>query len=174
MRNDKIITIPNIITLGRLLLTPFFIIALVYGKKEIAVLLFAAIALGDGLDGLSARIMKQKTRIGSLLDSVTDWLVILSVLITFIFIKTYLLISIIILFLIPAGIILVTKGIYIMKRKKIIPTVIGKVATAFAYITIITFLINFTYKNLFLITMVILAYATMFYYIIKDVKLFID
>ena len=87
MENEEIVTIPNIITLLRMLLIPFFILSLVYNKTEIAILLFGAIAMGDALDGLSARIMKQKTKIGALLDSTTDWLAILSTLITFLFIK---------------------------------------------------------------------------------------
>lgn len=173
MNNENIITIPNIITLGRLLLVPFFILALVYNKTEIAVLLFGAIAISDALDGLSARIMKQKTKIGALLDSTTDWLVILSALITFLIIKKYLSLNIIIILLIPIIISSIAKSIYIKKKKKTSPTIIGKITIAFAYITTIALLINFAYKNIFLIAIILLAYATMSNYIIKDVKLFI-
>lgn len=174
MNNEEVITIPNIITLFRLLLLPFFIITLVYNKKEIAVLLFAAIAMSDALDGLSARITKQKTKIGALLDSTTDWLVILSTLITFLFIKGYLSIKLIIILFVPTIVGLVGKGIYIKKGKEISPTIIGKITIAFAYITTISFLINFAYKDIFVIIMIILAYATVINYIIKDVKLFIE
>lgn len=174
MNEENIITIPNIITFCRLLLMPFFILALVYNKVEIAILLFAAIALGDALDGLSARITKQKTKIGALLDSTTDWLVILSTLITFIFIKRYLSTKMIIILLIPVVVNLITKGVYVRKEKKTSPTIIGKITIAFAYITNITLLINFVYKEIFLIILVILAYATVINYIVKDVKLFIE
>ncbi len=173
MNNENIITIPNIITLGRLLLVPFFILALVYNKTEIAVLLFGAIAISDALDGLSARITKQKTTIGALLDSTTDWLVILSTLITFLIIEKYLSLKIIIILLIPIIISSIAKSIYIKKKKKTSPTIIGKITIAFAYITTIALLINFAYKNIFLIAIILLAYATMSNYIIKDVKLFI-
>jgi len=173
MNNEKIITIPNIITLCRFIAIPFFVLSLVYNKIEIAVLLFAAIALSDALDGLSARITKQKTKIGALFDSTTDWLVIISSLITFLIIKKYIPLNIIILLLIPLIASLIAKSIYIKKTKKTNPTVIGKITYAFAYITIIALLINFAYKNLFLIAMIILAYATMLNYIIRDVKLFI-
>ena len=170
---EKIITIPNIITFCRLLLIPFFILTLVYNRIEIAILLFAAIALGDALDGLSARITKQKTRMGALFDSTTDWLVILSTLITFLFIKGYLSIGIIVIFLIPTIIGLIAKIIYIRKRKKTTPTIVGKITIAFAYITLLAVLMNFAYKDIFLILTTILAYATMLTYIVKDIKLFI-
>lgn len=173
MNDEEIITIPNIITLFRLLLLPFFIFALFYNKTEIAVLLFGAIALSDAFDGLSARIMKQKTRIGALLDSTTDWLVLLSSLVTFLLIKRYLPIKMIIVLLIPTAIGLITKAVYVKKGKKTSPTVIGKITFAFAYITVIALLINFAYKNIFLIAITILAYTTIATYIVKDVKLFI-
>jgi cardiolipin synthase len=170
---EKIITIPNAITLCRFLLIPFFIFALVNSKLEVAIMLFATIAMGDALDGISARIMKQKTKMGALFDSVTDWLVILSALITFLIIKKYLSLNLIIVLLIPIIITLLAKSIYVKKKKKTSPTIVGKITIAFAYITTIVLLIGFTYKNVFLTVMVLFAYATMFTYIIKDVKLFI-
>ena len=171
---EEIITLPNIITLCRLLLLPFFIIILVYNKKEIAILLFAVIALSDALDGLSARITKQKTNIGAILDSTTDWLVILSTLVTFLIIKKYLSLDIIIILIIAMVGTYIAKSIYVKKKKKTSPTVIGKISIAFAYITTIALLIDFAYKDIFLAIMVLLAYATMLNYIVKDVKLFID
>lgn len=172
MASEDIITLPNIITLCRILLLPFFIIAVVNNNREIAVLLFAAISLSDALDGLSARIMRQKTNIGALLDSTTDWLVILSALILPIFIKGYLSVPMIVILLIPAVIGLVVKLIYIKKGKKTSPTIIGKLTVAFAYLTIITVLIDFKYKNIFLTLAALLAYATVVNYIIKDIRLF--
>lgn len=171
---EKIITIPNIITLGRLLLLPFFIITMVYNKIEIAILLFGSIAIGDALDGLSARVMKQKTKIGALLDSTIDWLVILSTLITFLIIKKYIPLNLIIILLIPIIISLIAKSIYIKKKRNTSPTIIGKITYGFAYITIVVLLINFVYKDIFVVVMIVLAYATMITYIIKDVKLFIQ
>ncbi len=174
LRKENIFTIPNIITVFRLLLIPFFISCLVRGKTEIAVLLFAAIALSDALDGLSARMMKQKTRIGALFDSITDWLVIIGALVTFLFIKRYLSANIIAILMMPIIVILIAKGIYVKKKKKTSPTIIGKITTAFAYITTVALLINFAYKDIFLIGIIVLAYATMVVYIVKDVKLFIE
>ncbi|MBW2989311.1 CDP-alcohol phosphatidyltransferase family protein [Candidatus Woesearchaeota archaeon] len=170
---EKLATIPNAITLCRIILVPFFISALVRNRVELAVLLFGAIALSDALDGLSARITKQKTRIGALLDSTTDWLVILSTLITFLVIRKYIPFKLIIILLIPMAVSYVAKSIYIKKKKKTAPTVIGKISVAFAYVTTIVILIDFAYQQLFLIIMTLLAYSTMINYMIKDAKLFI-
>lgn len=170
---EKIITIPNIITLFRFLLIPFYILFLVHNKPEIAVLLFAAITISDVLDGLSARITKQKTRIGALFDSITDWVLLLSTLVALIFIRKYVTLNIIVVLIIPTIMGLILKVIYIRKKKNFSPTIIGKITFGFAYITVVAFLINFTYKGIFLITITILAYITMTTWIVRDVKIFI-
>ncbi len=170
---EEIVTIPNVITFGRLLLLPFFIITLVYNKVDIAILIFAAIALSDALDGLSARITKQKTRFGALFDTMLDWVVIISSLITFLLIKKYLSTGVIIALFIPMFGGLLLKGVYLKKLKKTTPTIIGKVTFAFAYVTVVVLLLNFAYKDIFIIITTALAYATMINYLIKDVKLFI-
>lgn len=173
-KKEQIINIPNIITLFRLLLLPFFIITLIYDKIAIAVLLFGAMAISDALDGLSARIIKQKTNIGALLDGTTDSLVIISTLITVLLIGKYVSAKIIFILLIPAVIFIITRIIYFKKTKSMQHPIMGKITGAFAYITIIAFLINFTYKDIFLIIIIILAYITMLANIIEDVKLFIE
>jgi cardiolipin synthase len=66
------VTIPNLLTLSRLLLAPFVFTAIVRGQNERALLLFAIAALTDGLDGLIARRFGQITPIGSYLDPIAD------------------------------------------------------------------------------------------------------
>ena len=171
---EKIVTIPNIITLCRFLLIPFFIVALVYDRVDIAVLLFGGIALGDALDGLSARIVKQKTTLGSLFDGLTDSLAIISTLIVVLLTGKYVSARIIFILLIPAIVHPVARTIYFRKTKDSSHWVMEKITGAFAYITIILFLINFAYKDVFLILVIILAYITMMIDIVEDVKLFIE
>jgi|TARA_B100001971_G_C18094496_1_gene485321 phosphatidylglycerophosphate synthase len=171
MKKESIITIPNIITLVRLVLLPFFIFYLVNDKIDIAVLLFAIIAVSDMLDGLSARAMHQKTRIGSLFDSTTDWLVFISALVTALIIKKYISAEMIIIILVPTVIISIVKGAYVKKGSEADHTIIGKITVATAYISIIALLVDFTYKNVFLIALIVMTYATMVRYIVKYVKL---
>ncbi len=173
MNNESIITIPNIITFCRILLLPFFILALVHNKIGIAILLFAVIAISDALDGFSARIMKQKTNFGAFFDTTADCVVILSILITFLIIKKYISLNLIIFLIIPTVISYVAKNIYAKKKNETSPIIIGKITVALAYITVIVLLMDLAYKNIFLTVILLLAYTTMITYIAKIVKLYI-
>ena len=74
-------TIPNAIGYIRLALLPVFLaIALADGdgRSTTAFVIFAVIAWSDYLDGMAARITGQYSRLGTLLDPLTDRLLILS------------------------------------------------------------------------------------------------
>lgn len=68
--------IPNLITLLRVLLIPLLVIFLMGGKKDYALLVFISAAVSDGLDGLIARVFKQKTQFGAYVDPIADKLLI--------------------------------------------------------------------------------------------------
>ena len=65
-------TIPNIITLARILLTPLFIIFLIQGRYQKALAVFLLAGVSDLADGLIARTMHQKSRLGTYLDPMAD------------------------------------------------------------------------------------------------------
>ncbi len=56
------LTIPNLITLARILLTPLFIIFLIQGRHRQALIIFVAAAVSDLADGLIASWWQQKSR----------------------------------------------------------------------------------------------------------------
>ena len=64
--------VPNLLTLGRLVLAPFVFAAIVTGRHDQALALFAFAALTDGLDGLLARRFRQITPLGAYLDPIAD------------------------------------------------------------------------------------------------------
>ena len=66
------LTIPNIITLARILLTPLFIILLIQGQYRKALLVFLLAGLSDLADGLVARRWHQKSPLGAYLDPLAD------------------------------------------------------------------------------------------------------
>jgi cardiolipin synthase (CMP-forming) len=66
------LTIPNLITLFRILLTPLFIIFLIQGSYHKAMLVFLLAGVSDLADGLIARTWHQKSRLGSYLDPLAD------------------------------------------------------------------------------------------------------
>ncbi len=69
-------TFPNLLSLCRLGLIPLFAIALIQGRPQRALLVFAIAALTDGLDGLLARVLKQESLLGAYLDPLADKLLL--------------------------------------------------------------------------------------------------
>ncbi len=68
----------NQLTLFRLLLVPLILIAMLYGRHRAALALFLAAAVTDGIDGLVARRLNQRTAIGAYLDPIADKLLLSS------------------------------------------------------------------------------------------------
>jgi CDP-diacylglycerol--glycerol-3-phosphate 3-phosphatidyltransferase len=74
-------TLPNAIGLARLALIPVFLVLALEsgdGRDTTATILFAFIAASDWLDGMAARITGQYSRLGALLDPLTDRLLVIS------------------------------------------------------------------------------------------------
>lgn len=65
-------TIPNAISLLRLLLVPVFAWLYLADRPFAALLVFAAAAISDGIDGLLARILDQCSPLGAFLDPLAD------------------------------------------------------------------------------------------------------
>jgi cardiolipin synthase len=67
---------PNLLTLMRLFILPFLVIAILDGKYAVAFGLFLLAGLSDALDGLLARWLSQKTTLGQYLDPIADKLLL--------------------------------------------------------------------------------------------------
>lgn len=76
-RTVTILTIPNLLTAGRLLALPFVVLLFRCGHGVAAAVLFAAAMLTDCLDGWIAKRLDQRTALGLYLDPVVDKIVIL-------------------------------------------------------------------------------------------------
>jgi cardiolipin synthase len=66
------LTIPNLLTLLRILAVPIFAISVWYGHLAIACCLFAAAGITDILDGFIARRYNQFSPLGAFLDPMAD------------------------------------------------------------------------------------------------------
>ncbi|MFZ5485190.1 MAG: CDP-alcohol phosphatidyltransferase family protein [Pseudomonadota bacterium] len=75
-----IVTLPNLLTLGRLLLVPFVVWSLAQADWDWAFWLFAVAALTDLLDGNLARWLDQRSVLGAWLDPIADKAMLLSTL----------------------------------------------------------------------------------------------
>jgi cardiolipin synthase len=74
-------TIPNAIGFTRLALIPVFLVVALSsedGVDALAATLFAVIGWGDYADGIAARVTRQYSRLGALMDPVTDRLLVVS------------------------------------------------------------------------------------------------
>jgi CDP-diacylglycerol--glycerol-3-phosphate 3-phosphatidyltransferase len=72
-------TIPNAIGFTRLALIPVFLVVALSsedGVDALAATLFAVIGWGDYADGIAARVTRQYSRLGALMDPVTDRLLV--------------------------------------------------------------------------------------------------
>ena len=77
------LTIPNVITVARLLAIPFIVAAMLHGAWATAFVLFALAGVSDGIDGYIARHFKQDSRVGRFLDPIADKLLTFAVFSTF-------------------------------------------------------------------------------------------
>lgn len=67
-----IITIPNLLTIFRILLVPIFLWSLLNHRPFEALLLFFIAGITDLLDGLAARVWHQRSKLGIVLDPAGD------------------------------------------------------------------------------------------------------
>ena len=66
------LNLANALTALRILLAPVFLVHYVHGDRPRALAAFAAAAATDVLDGLVARALHQRTRLGAFLDPIAD------------------------------------------------------------------------------------------------------
>lgn len=76
LRLNPLRNAPNLLTLLRICLAPFLVTAVLEGHYPFAFVLFLAAGLTDALDGLLARLLKQRSMLGHYLDPVADKLLL--------------------------------------------------------------------------------------------------
>ena len=76
--------IPNLLTIGRIIIVPFFVLAFYlpgfYGDLT-ACVLFVIASFTDFLDGMLARMMGEESKLGELLDPIADKIIVATALI---------------------------------------------------------------------------------------------
>ena len=143
----------NKITISRILFIPFFIAFILYSEWKLALGVFILAAVSDAIDGYLARISKQRTELGKILDPIADKLLILSAFICLSVakglspaVKPPLYVPIIIISR-DAIIVLGAMLIYFIKgRLEVRPTLISKITTFLQMVTVISILLGFTFS----------------------------
>ena len=73
------LNLPNLISLGRLLLVPLAIVLILEGSYWGALWVFVVAGVSDAVDGLIARKFNRRTPLGALLDPLADKVLLVSV-----------------------------------------------------------------------------------------------
>jgi cardiolipin synthase (CMP-forming) len=77
-----LLTYANQLTILRMLFVPCFVIMLIYGYPKSATVVLLLAGITDGLDGLLARKLEQKTVLGSFLDPMADKILLTAAFVT--------------------------------------------------------------------------------------------
>ncbi len=134
-------TIPNLITMLRIILTPIFIIYLLNEQFAAALVIFAACGVSDGLDGFLARVLKQRSILGTYLDPIADKLILASTFVVLAFmgqVPIWLGVTVL------SRDVLIFLGVVMLQLYgmdvKIRPSILSKITTCLQFITVIVVL----------------------------------
>lgn len=172
------INLANKISITRIILIPFFVAAIVYGRSTIAILVFGLAVISDGLDGFIARTFNQKTALGTIIDPIADKLLLMSA-----YIGLALVPSIpghmrmppyVPIVVISRDVIIVIGSIIVYFLKgdlKVSPSVLGKITTFFQMMTVVSVLAEFRFSYILWNVTVALTVASGIDYIMKGSRL---
>jgi cardiolipin synthase (CMP-forming) len=76
--SSRIVTVPNMLTVFRMVLIPVFVTLIFYQRFVFALAVFIVAGLTDGLDGLLARRFDQRSQLGTILDPIADKLMLVT------------------------------------------------------------------------------------------------
>lgn len=139
----RILTLPNQLTFLRLGFLPFFLIAIHYDRYGWALGILVAAGVSDGLDGVLARKLNQRTPLGAYLDPVADKLLLSSSYVVLalkgkvMWWLTLLILSRDVLILVACAAILLTAG-----YRPFPPSFFGKMATALEILLILVVILS--------------------------------
>jgi cardiolipin synthase len=151
----RIWTVPNQITLLRLGFLPFFLILISYEEYKWALLVLVLAGLSDGIDGLLARKLNQRSALGAYLDPIADKLLLSSSFVILAFKKeiawwlTIIVLSRDVLILIVAVVIILISG-----YRQFPPSIFGKLTTMTQIILVFTVVLNAAYSNPMLVQLI--------------------
>jgi cardiolipin synthase len=134
-------TLPNLITTIRILLAPVFIIYLINEQFLPALIIIFLCALSDGLDGMLARLLNQKSKLGSYLDPLADKILLVA---AFVVLAARELLPAWLTVLVISRDIMILLGVLVLFLNgidiSIKPSVLSKVTTVLQFLTVIAVL----------------------------------
>ena len=79
-------TIPNLITIARLIIVPFVIVMIMQQRWSTAFVLFVLAGVSDAVDGFIARHFDMRSELGAYLDPIADKALLVSIYVTLAFV----------------------------------------------------------------------------------------
>ncbi|NDV21824.1 CDP-alcohol phosphatidyltransferase family protein [Desulfovibrio sp. JC022] len=149
MPSRRIWTIPNLITIFRILLTPGFVIAYLDSNFLAAWLLFMVAGISDGLDGFLARVMKQRTEFGAMIDPLADKILLVT---SFICLSAQGVVPVWLTVLAVSRDLIIVGGLFLLKfygvevEKRIDPLWTSKITTALQLLVIFSVLSGLAFR----------------------------
>jgi cardiolipin synthase (CMP-forming) len=123
-------TTPNQLTLMRLFFIPFIDICIVERRYHAALVLVVIAGLSDGLDGLAARLLHQKTKLGEYLDPIADKLLLSSLFLVMSFNRMIPWRYTVMVFSRDLSILIISALLYTVGLRDFRPGIFGKINTA--------------------------------------------
>ena len=176
MRSSAILTIPNILTLVRLILLWPVLVYLKSGNGYAAVLFLVLAAFLDSADGYIARHFNQISNIGKAFDPVVDKILTVTVVCYMVFSPLYSMPLWFLLFVLVRELLLIAGGLFIITKQSIVLQAEkpGKYSAFLNGIVVISYILKFSYAYVFLIAGVMLtlystyAYGKRFFSVLND------
>jgi cardiolipin synthase (CMP-forming) len=123
-------TAPNLLTLLRICLAPFLVAAILEGRFEVGFVLFLIAGMTDALDGMLARLLKQRSQLGEYLDPVADKLLLSTLFVVLTHMGLIPARVTVLVFGRDVGILVVAAILYAaVGRREFIPSLLGKANT---------------------------------------------
>lgn len=171
------------VSLSRIFFIPIFVSLLIYSQtnhflKDAALGIFILAVLSDFFDGLAARIKKEKSDFGQIIDPLADKLLLLTAFISLYVLRHNLPLT----FKMPLGVVLFVVSrdliillgviiLYLLKIEVIItPSIWGKLTTFFQMFTILSLLINLPFFRWVYTTAIIFTLISGIDYFLRGVK----
>jgi len=144
---DRILNIPNMLTLARIMITPFIVYAIIEHQPVLALILMGAAGITDMLDGAIARYFDQRSTVGAFMDPLADKLMLISTIVSLYLIEqvpTFLFLAVVF----RDMIILVGALAYEMVTHKLEmqPTIASKITTFLQIMLVLTVLSDLAWK----------------------------
>jgi cardiolipin synthase len=130
---------PNLLTIARLFILPFLVIEILDGHWRLAFALLWVAGVSDGLDGLLARVLHQRTVLGQYLDPIADKLLLSTLFIVLTHVGAVPLYVTVLVFSRDVGILIIATLLFATNTlRNFKPSKLGKLSTCVQILAVLT------------------------------------